>query len=90
MSVKRYERFTLIISDELKAKIEGLAERRYGDTSGKCVSRVVEDALIWQINRWTKYGMSLRDWLWSKLLSCPLPWIRQKAWGKLIGPYFED
>lgn len=81
---------TARISEEVKEKLEALADRRYGDRSHESKSRVVEDILKWKLESWQRDDMSLGDWFWLQLAHhAPISVLRAFAWGKLIEGYFE-
>lgn len=82
-------RIRAIIKDSANKKLESLAQRRYGNTD-EAIDRVISDVLEWQLDRWDRYGLDIRDWFWLKVAYFgPMAWLRAIAWGKLIEPYFD-
>ncbi|GAH66103.1 unnamed protein product, partial [marine sediment metagenome] len=78
------------ISEDVKEKLEALAERRYGDRSHESKTHVVEDILHWKLDSWQQDDISLGDWFWLQLAHhAPISWLREISWGKLIKGYFD-
>jgi len=78
------------VSEDVKEKLQALAERRYGDKGHESETRVIEDILKWKLESWERYDMSLGDWFWLQLAHyAPIPILRAFGWGKLIEGYFE-
>lgn len=90
MSEERKRVIAARISEDVKEKIEALAEHRYGDRSYKSKSLLVTDILNWKLDSWQRNDISLADWIWLQLAArAPIPWLKAIAWGKLIEGYFE-
>jgi len=90
MSEERKWEFTAQISEDVKEKLEALAERRYGDRSHKSTSHVVEDILNWKLDSWQRKDISLGDLFWLQLAHrAPISRLRDISWGKLLEGYFD-
>jgi len=90
MSEERTWELKARISEDVKEKLEALAERRYGNRSHESKSFVVEDILRWKLDSWRQHDISLGDWFWLLIKErAPISLLKEIAWGKLIEGYFD-